>query len=482
DIPSGEHFGLVTSSFATTFGGLLDIKTEDLEPPVELNMTGPKLLEAPSSDGDEVDLALQSARSEMLAELNIDPQLLYQPQAPTRPPTMATMPMAEVSDASKAKSKKRKAYDIIVVSESEPEDSGQPRAVACKRPHKIVQHLTTTGPHAPEVSASPTDQRILSATLDHYLKLRSRLPYCKAPSHCQLPEVTPGNSTPPATTVNGPVATTINSTTLAAILRPPGMSCSQHFFTITMSIDARAMKISSNIEFHLFMDMRAEFTWISFKMTPKQWAVVTETYNSCLEEKNYANGLQTVRKNPQALLRKLGEVEVIVMNRVVKNDFKSCSGSETFWRRHCHVIELIKTESGKKIRKAHTCSHCKTNMYPGPENSGAKQVSQTEPPPPWPQPPGIFSDGKCFHLCAFLETVKQIYKQVFLQLSGESPALEQEAFAMMLLDRTTTLESGTVLFKLYEELEIDATMPDALLTEHNCIKHLRVEYLQEHWA
>jgi hypothetical protein len=80
-------------------------------------------------------------------------------------------------------------------------------------------------------------------------------------------------------------------------------------------------------------------------------------------------------------------------------------------------------------------------MYPGPENLGynhrwgfcadsTKQVSKTELPPPWPQPPGIFSEGKHFHLCAFLETIKQIYEQVFLWPSGESPALEQEAFAM----------------------------------------------------
>ncbi|KAG1719705.1 uncharacterized protein EDB91DRAFT_1065370, partial [Suillus paluster] len=124
------------------------------------------------------------------------------------------------------------------------------------------------------------------------------------------------------------------------------------------------------------------------------------------------------------------------------------SGSETFWRRYCHVIEHIKTESGKRVREslkpAHTCSRCRTVMYPGPENSGynhrrgfcaegAKQVSQNEPPPPWPQPPGIFSDGKRFHPSTFLETVKQIYEQVFLRPSGKSPALQQEAFATMLL-------------------------------------------------
>jgi hypothetical protein len=51
----------------------------------------------------------------------------------------------------------------------------------------------------------------------------------------------------------------------------------------------------------------------------------------------------------------------------------------------------------------------------------------------------------------------------------------------MLLNQSTTLEEGTVLFKLYEELKIDKLMPDALLTVHNSIKHLCIEYRQEHW-
>ncbi|OJA09370.1 hypothetical protein AZE42_08544 [Rhizopogon vesiculosus] len=117
-------------------------------------------------------------------------------------------------------------------------------------------------------------------------------------------------------------------------------------------------------------------------------------------------------------------------------------------------------------------------MYPGPENSGynhrqgyicadgARQVSKNDLPPPWPQLPGIFSEGKHFHPCAFLETVKQIY--------------EQEAFVRMLLDRSTTLESGTVLFKLYEDVEVGTSTSDGLMTVHGDIKHVRVEYLQEH--
>ncbi|KAG1774617.1 hypothetical protein EV702DRAFT_1047571 [Suillus placidus] len=447
DVLSNEHFGLVESSFASTFGGLLDVKAEE-DSPIDLNMSRNKLLEALGDDGDAVDLVLRSTRAEILEEFDIDPWLLSMPEAQAEPLLVHphATPVSSIgrfgTDAQPQAMTKRKADDdTIVISDSEADELP---------PRKIMRHMTAAT--SPEVAAL---QGISPITLDHFLKPRSRLPYCKAPSRwptdtdgstqCQLPAVTP-SSTPP-----NPVAGTI---ALAPIPRPPGMTLSQQFFTIAMRIDARAMHISSNVEFHLFMDMRAEFAWISFKMTPKQWAAATKTYNN------------------------------------------SHSGSETFWRRHCHVIELIKAESGlgKKIRKAHTCSRCKTIMYPGPENSGynhrrgfcadgAKQVSKTEPPPPWPQPPGIFSEGKHFHPRAFLETVKQIYEQVFLRPSGESPALEQEAFAMMLLDRSTTLEeSGTVLFKLYEELEIDSSTPDALLTVHNGVKHLHIEYLQEHWA
>ncbi|KAG1783479.1 hypothetical protein EV702DRAFT_1208420, partial [Suillus placidus] len=529
DVPSNEHFGLVESSFASTFGGLLDVKAEE-DSPIDLNMSRNKLLEALGDDGDAVDLVLRSTRAEILEEFDIDPRLLSMPEAQAEPLLLFFLYYTRLflrkihsssSGPSSSTTHDSSSSTTHSSSSSTTHDSSYEKFTPLPLALLPLLHMTllpllhmallpllhttlltknpllfsssTTHDSSYEKFTDPHLQGISPITLDHFLKPRSRLPYCKAPSRwptdtdgstqCQLPAVTP-SSTPP-----NPVAGTI---ALAPIPRPPGMTLSQHFFTIATRIDACAMHISSNVEFHLFMDMRAEFVWISFKMTPKQWAAATETYNNCLEEKNRANGSETVKKNPQALLRKLGEIEVAVMNRVAKNDFKSRSGSETFWRRHCHVIELIKAESGlgKKIRKAHTCSRCKTIMYPGPENSGynhrrgfcadgAKQVSKTEPPPPWPQPPGIFSEGKHFHPRAFLETVKQIYEQVFLRPSGESPALEQEAFATMLLDRSTTLEeSGTVLFKLYEELEIDSSTPDALLTVHNGVKHLRIEYLQ----
>ncbi|KAG2158791.1 uncharacterized protein EDB93DRAFT_1245360 [Suillus bovinus] len=282
---SKEHFGLVESSFVSTFGGLLDVKAE--ESPVELDMTSPKLLEALSGEGNALDLALQSARFNILEELDIDPQLFSQPQVPfdaqplslSCPPATTAIPtatVAEVADTSKAQSHlavitanaqlqptmKCKADDIIVISENESEDAGQPRAAACKPPRKIMWHMTTTtGGDTPEVTTSLSTQGISPVTLDHYLKPRSQLPYCKvlsrqpsdasASTQCQLPAVIPSSTPPNPVAVISPAGTTA----LAPILRPPGMTRSQHFFTIATRIDARAMQISGNTEFHLFMDM-----------------------------------------------------------------------------------------------------------------------------------------------------------------------------------------------------------------------------------
>ncbi|KAG1823907.1 uncharacterized protein BJ212DRAFT_1243728, partial [Suillus subaureus] len=96
-------------------------------------------------------------------------------------------------------------------------------------------------------------------------------------------------------------------------------------------------------------------------------------------------------------------------------------------------------------RKVQTCSHCQTIMYPGPENSplnhkqgycanGVKQVSKSgKDPPPWPQPQGLFSKGRTFHLHMFLLAVQHIYKCVFImQGPGEMDLLETEAFAKLL--------------------------------------------------
>lgn len=68
------------------------------------------------------------------------------------------------------------------------------------------------------------------------------------------------------------------------------------------------------------MDMRAELKWVSHKMTPKTWVIATDEYNERLIKKQ---GTDTVPKNPRALLRKLGEMEPKLMDRIIKQDY-SC--------------------------------------------------------------------------------------------------------------------------------------------------------------
>ena len=182
EVPSKEHFGLVNSGFATTFGGLLEIKTEDS--PVELDMSGPQLLKALSSDsGDVVDLVLQSARSKIIEELEIDPQLLSVPQVPIEPgevqPSLlqphatATLttevtpsPTLVATDVQPQRpTRKRKvdeSHETIVISDTEHEDSDQiARGAARKPPRKTMRHSTTSnGPNISIAAAgtAPPDQ------------------------------------------------------------------------------------------------------------------------------------------------------------------------------------------------------------------------------------------------------------------------------------------------------------------------------------
>lgn len=57
-------------------------------------------------------------------------------------------------------------------------------------------------------------------------------------------------------------------------------------------------------------------------MNPRKWTKATQTYNDLLEEENKTLGLPTSRKNPRALINKLGEVESEILGRLVKGDYK----------------------------------------------------------------------------------------------------------------------------------------------------------------
>jgi hypothetical protein len=120
-----------------------------------------------------------------------------------------------------------------------------------------------------------------------------------------------------------------------------------------------ALSIETSDEFFLFMDMRAELGWVSYNMTSHRWVLATVNYNSRLEALNLAKNITTIPKHPRALMEHLGAIETKIASRIARNDF-TCTSSfsfidnkltpppakksntETFWRRHCFAVSLVK--------------------------------------------------------------------------------------------------------------------------------------------
>jgi hypothetical protein len=159
---------------------------------------------------------------------------------------------------------------------------------------------------------------------------------------------------------------------------PSQLTRSQRLFSIATDTDVRTLVIKEPHEFFLFMNIRAERQWASFNMTPRKWVSATEHYNLRLEDLNKAANRTTIKKNPRALVEALGGVEEKVTSRLIKGDFvctpsKSIlpvspltrsaiatkSKTETFWRRHCFAVPLVKAgtlQAGKKVRASVTIS------------------------------------------------------------------------------------------------------------------------------
>jgi hypothetical protein len=96
---------------------------------------------------------------------------------------------------------------------------------------------------------------------------------------------------------------------------------SQIIFSISTQINPLSLLIQGDTEFFLFMDMRSEFQWASFSMTSRKWVVATETYNHRLEELCRAKGVVAIKKNPRALMDKLGHIEPKIANRLATGNF-----------------------------------------------------------------------------------------------------------------------------------------------------------------
>jgi len=179
---------------------------------------------------------------------------------------------------------------------------------------------------------------------------------------------------------------------------------------------------------------------------------------------------------------------------------------ETFWRKHCAAVPLIKTEHanlGKAVcvytdkvpnthdfqGRAATCSQCHTIMYPGPMGSpenhkkgycsdGFKQVMKSDTVPDWPQPQEIFEFGTTFRPIQFLATIHTVYEKVIIEGNSRGNlAMEYEAFGT-LLNRCIIFPNSQVLFKLFE-LEMPSSTPPELIVEYNGAHYLKIDWLHD---
>ncbi|GBE84646.1 hypothetical protein SCP_0606250 [Sparassis crispa] len=289
-----------------------------------------------------------------------------------------------------------------------------------------------------------------------------------------------------------------------------GLTPSQRLFSLSTSMNIKSLSISSNDEFYLFMDMRAEKKWASFSMTPCKWVIVASEYNARLESFHRSRGQAQlmVRKAPRALMEKLGELEPKIIARIVGNHYTSKqSNTDDFWQKHCDAVPgLIKNgkgESKTSARKTCICSRCKTIMWPGPEGMGnnhkksycsdgvmqkprtiTKMVGGllqdvTKHPPDWPQLWGIFTNGTHFHPGPFLATIHEVYDCVIVKGgTGEDRAMEYSAFAALLSKRTVVSNDGAVFFELFSSLEVTSAREFAdAIVEHDGIKFFRIDSL-----
>ncbi|PIL31910.1 hypothetical protein GSI_06614 [Ganoderma sinense ZZ0214-1] len=223
-----------------------------------------------------------------------------------------------------------------------------------------------------------------------------------------------------------------------------GLTRSQRLFSVVTQVDPCALTFSkggSSKEFFLFMELRATYKWATFQMSPFDWVCAASTYNTAIKKMNAEKGIALPLKTPRALLDKLMH-----------------SGKTQFWKHHCKAIylgtkiqKMVDDQSYKvtdcttpalpppaygQQSKNHVCSRCKCIMYLGGKNhkdnhsrnvcgDGVRQSPEkvhlvingiardfVEQPPPFPQPPDVFSDGNVFHPARFMQVVRTFYDRI----------------------------------------------------------------------
>jgi hypothetical protein len=139
--------------------------------------------------------------------------------------------------------------------------------------------------------------------------------------------------------------TLLNALSAPLPLSSLSLTRSQLIFSAATSINAQSLAVERGDEFYLFMDMRETHQWSSFTMNSQKWVAATKLYNEALAQSRKSKGLSlAIKKNPRALMEKLGEIEANVMKRLVTKDF-IC---KWFWFWHIKILILIHSISTSK--------------------------------------------------------------------------------------------------------------------------------------
>ncbi|KAJ6533328.1 hypothetical protein DFH09DRAFT_1406865 [Mycena vulgaris] len=421
NVMSREVFGLVQSKHSATFGGLLTIKNE----PEEDHL----FYDALQDPGDP---------QAVLKDLNIDPALLFLPLQPT----VVTSPIeleCEIINTG-ASSNKRKEPDTPVetYADSSPVTSGGATLLQTKKQRfdeqPFMQHpffnlnRNVTGsiplPRAAPEPLPPTESAAGLATLNGLTELMP------IPTHTRH------------------------------------LTRSEQIFSRMTGINPKSLDVARGKEFFLFMSMREEFGWESSDMTSKKWVSATGFYNERLGAPAGA------AKSPRALSVKLGEIERAILNRIATKVFKSKKGDKTFWKKQCFSVPLIKVEDTASEDPKKTDAA---------KSTAAKNKIVVGELAPWPQPTGIFTASSLFHPLQFLAEIRAVYEKVVVE-ADINVTMEHEAFLLMLKAPYRIITSdGAVLLKLFAEFTIPAgdLTPDALFTEIDGCKYLRIDALQD---
>lgn len=130
------------------------------------------------------------------------------------------------------------------------------------------------------------------------------------------------SSTQPSASTSAPLSAAIDlfshgtSSSELAKLTP-----SERFFAVATKIDLRSREISGDLEWRVFVDLRAEQQWLSHKMSQQKWVEATALYNSRLNQKAVEDHRQFVCKHPRALVDKLAWIEGQALDRISTGKF-----------------------------------------------------------------------------------------------------------------------------------------------------------------